>query len=59
MSSQHETPDLGDAHTAWNHLEVLKWPQMVHKVRQGLGRGSGRSTAYVRSREIEARLNVD
>ena len=29
QTSQDHSPDLGDAHTAWNHLDSLKWARMV------------------------------
>eukprot|EP00966_Prymnesium_polylepis_P085018 1968337-Prymnesium_polylepis.2 len=27
LTSRNGIPDSGDAHTAWNHLEPLKWAQ--------------------------------
>ena len=29
LTHEDETPNIGDAHTTWNHLEALKWPQTV------------------------------
>ena len=29
QTSQDHSPDLGDAHTAWNHLDSLNWAHMV------------------------------
>jgi hypothetical protein len=33
LTSQHHAPDSGDAHTTWNHLEAMKWPQTVPNTR--------------------------
>ena len=33
LSNQHHSANLVDAHTAWNHLDSLKWAQMVPNTR--------------------------
>ena len=33
LMTQNQISDSGDAHTTWNHLEALKWAQMVPNTR--------------------------
>ena len=50
LSSCHHSHDLVDAHTAWNHLDSLKWAQMVPNTRYCLIRHLG--PLYLRTTQI-------